>query len=94
MHITHTNLSVIYTTVATQEQAEQLIFALLEKELITCANFFAITSIYRWQDAIEHNQEIALILKTPTQTQALYESLQALHPYKAPCIIPLTHQVL
>lgn len=50
------------------EEAKKIIYLLLEKKLIACANIIPhITSIYAWKGAIETAQEVKVLLKTLDQ---------------------------
>lgn len=54
----------IYITLSSHEQARQVARALLEKRLIACANWFPISSAYRWKGELVEDTEIVLIAKT------------------------------
>ena len=60
--------------------------ALVEERLAACVNVVpGIRSIYRWQGAIEDEQEVLLVIKTHAErVAALAERLCALHPYEVP----------
>jgi periplasmic divalent cation tolerance protein len=69
--------------------AETIARACVEERLAACANIGSgVTSLYRWNGAIETADEILLLLKT---REALFTRLStrihALHPYEIPCII-------
>lgn len=84
------DLLAVFTTVATQEQADALARAAVERRLAACVHVEAIRSTYRWQGAIECEAEVRLMFKT---TQALYPALEALlldlHPYQLPAVFAL-----
>jgi periplasmic divalent cation tolerance protein len=77
---------VVLTTVGLMEKAEQLAKALVERRLAACVNIVGpIRSIYRWQGAIEDQQEYLLIIKTTKERAADLEAAFAeLHPYELP----------
>ena len=53
---------VVLTTVAPLESAEQLAATLVERRLAACVNIIGpIRSIYRWQDAVQREQEYLLL---------------------------------
>lgn len=85
-----TELLAVFTTVATQEQADELARAAVEARLAACVQTEAVQSRYRWQGAIACEPEIRLLFKT---TRARYAALQALlrerHPYELPAIYAL-----
>lgn len=62
---------------------------LVKEHLIACANIFdSVTSVYEWNDKIESNQEVVIILKTSKDSckKAIIRTKE-LHPYESPCII-------
>ena len=59
-----TDFAIVKTTVSTQENADKIISALLDKKLIACAQVFKIESHYVWDGKIHHEPELTLILKT------------------------------
>ena len=68
------------------ESAEALARSLVEEKLAACVSILpAMTSIYRWQGAIERSVERQLVIKT---TRAILPALQArfveLHSYELP----------
>ena len=83
-------LIVVFTTVANDEQADQLAAAAVEAHLAACVQAGAIRSTYHWQGQLEREQEIRLLFKT---TRAAYPQLEALilalHPYELPAIVAL-----
>jgi len=80
----------IYTTHKSLEDAQNITDYLLNEKLIACANFFPITSQYRWKGIIETSSEITAILKTRTGNwDKVKEYMEKNHPYETPCIIKL-----
>ena len=81
---------VVLTTVPSQEQARLLARSLVEKRLAACVQMHAIESVYAWQGAIEHGDEILLLIKT---RRSLYKTLETFikqqHSYEVPEIIML-----
>jgi periplasmic divalent cation tolerance protein len=82
---------VVLTTLENQEDGERLAKLLLEGGLAACVQILPpMTSIYRWQGAIERASEILLLIKT---TRPAYQQLEAVikenHPYQTPEIIAL-----
>lgn len=83
-------LLAVFTTVAHEQQAQQLARAAVEQGLAACVQTEPIHSTYRWQGKVVQEGEIRLMFKT---TQAQYSALQrlllALHPYEVPAIFAL-----
>lgn len=79
---------VFYVTHPDEATARQIATRLLDERLIACANIFPIQSMYRWEGAIQQENEWVSILKT---SLALEKDLEAalihLHPYQTPCIL-------
>ncbi len=75
---------------ASQEEAEAIATALVEAKLAACVSFTPMTSIYRWQGAIQLDTEWQLIIKTNLNVfPALCQKIQELHSYEVPEIIAL-----
>jgi periplasmic divalent cation tolerance protein len=84
------DLLAVFTTVATQEQADLLARAAVEQRLAACVQTEAIRSTYRWQGAIECEAEVRLMFKTDrAHGPALEALLRELHPYELPAIFAL-----
>lgn len=81
-----TDATLVFTTVATADEAERLVRALLERRLIACGTMLpAARSLYRWNDAIADEQEIVILLKTTRErVPSIEDAFGELHPYKVP----------
>ena len=80
-----------YITAGSRDEALRIGRALVEERLAACANILdGMTSIYRWQGAIEEATETVLIAKTRAE---LFDRLAArvrdLHSYEVPCVVEL-----
>ncbi|MBA3748144.1 MAG: divalent-cation tolerance protein CutA [Solirubrobacterales bacterium] len=66
------------------DQARPIADALVERELVACVNIVArVQSVYRWQGAVEHDDEALLVIKTTRAAlPALEAALGELHPYE------------
>lgn len=84
-------VSLLYTTFASTEDALQITRNLLEMQLIACANILSeIQSLYLWRGRVEDNREIAVILKsTSEKVPELMKVLQELHSYETPAILEI-----
>ena len=83
---------IVLCTVPDESVAQQIASALVDERLAACVNIVAgITSVYRWQGAVERAAELLLIIKT---NAAVYPRLQdrvrVLHPYELPEIIAVS----
>ncbi len=86
-----TEARVVMTTVATAEEAEQLVRALLERRLIACGTILPTArSLYRWNEAIADETESVILLKTHAERiPGLEAAFEELHPYKVPELLAL-----
>lgn len=77
---------VVLTTVDSETSAQGLARQLVDERLAGCVNIVAgVTSVYRWQGAIETNGEWLLLLKTRRgDLERLEARVMALHPYDTP----------
>ena len=82
---------VVLVNTGSEEEAEQIVRALVEDQLAACGNIYPrIRSIYRWQGKIEDEAEVPVILKTTKDhMSALIARVEALHSYDVPEIIAL-----
>ena len=80
----------VYTTFPDEEKAKEIGEHLVREKLAACVNFWPIKSIYTWKGEIQHDQEVAMIIKTRKE---LYEKverrLKELHPYEVPAILEI-----
>lgn len=78
----------VYVTVA-EKDAEALARALVETRLSACVNVVPqVRSFYRWEGAVQADQEALLIMKTRSSAfDALRDRVVALHPYDLPEVI-------
>lgn len=74
------------TTAASEEEARRIARALVDRRLAACVNIVPqITSIYRWQGAVEEAGEWLLIVKTTAaHFGQVREAIAGLHSYDLP----------
>ncbi|MCI5065654.1 divalent-cation tolerance protein CutA [bacterium] len=84
-------LLLFMTTVGDREQGETLVQTLLEEREIACGTLLpGATSLYRWEGAVQREEECLLLLKTTrAQGDLLQKRIHELHPYEVPEIIAL-----
>jgi periplasmic divalent cation tolerance protein len=89
-------IRLVYTTFPSLDNAKQICQTLLDERIIACANFFSnMTSLYRWDNKIQNETEVAAILKTSiNKKELLCSRLQTLHPYQNPCVITLSPEAV
>ena len=88
---TESDHRLVLCTCPDQETALAIGGHLVQERLAACVSLVpGLTSIYRWQEAIEQAAEVLLLIKTTAaRFDALSESLRRLHPYEVPEIIAL-----
>ena len=79
----------VLTNLPDRAAAERLAGLLIEKRLAACVNILApCRSVYRWKDAVQHDEEHPMLIKTTAERYpALERALRAGHPYELPEII-------
>jgi periplasmic divalent cation tolerance protein len=79
----------VLTNLPDRDAAIRLADAVIEARAAACVNVLgACTSVYRWQDKVEHAAETPLLIKTTAARYAALEALiRDLHPYELPEII-------
>lgn len=77
---------IVLSTAGSRDEAEEIAESLVEQGLAACVNLIPeLTSIYRWQGAIEHSDEVLLIIKTTlARLTDLESALRSLHSYEIP----------
>jgi periplasmic divalent cation tolerance protein len=78
--------AVVFSTAPSAEVAETIARALLDERLIACASLLpGVTSLYRWQGAVQRDAEVLMVMKTRRErVPALLRRLPGLHPYDVP----------
>jgi periplasmic divalent cation tolerance protein len=77
---------VVLVTVPTQTVAEHIVTTIVAERLAACGNIVpGLTSIYRWQEVVQRDDELLIVFKT-TRAMAprMLARLEALHPYDVP----------
>ena len=82
----HTDAIVVFTTVASEDEAVRLVRTLLERRLIACGTLLpGARSLYRWEGKVADEREIVLMLKTRSaRLDSLQTAFGELDPYKVP----------
>lgn len=78
--------AIVLTTLPADHDAAALARVLVDERLAACVNVLEpMTSVYRWQGAVQMDRERQIVIKTPPErVDALRARLAALHPYEVP----------
>lgn len=78
----------VYVTCPDEETARRIARELLSRRLVACANLLPVTSLYRWEGAVEEGREVAMFLKTRAErVEEVAKAVAQLHPYEVPCAV-------
>ena len=83
------NMVMMYTTVESSDDAQNLAKKIVESKLASCVNIFAThKSMYLEADVLKTKEEIGLLIKIPEDHYAFaYEAIKAWHPYQIPAML-------
>jgi periplasmic divalent cation tolerance protein len=86
-----TGALLVLTTLPDAESAAALARTLVEERLAACGNILpAVRSIYRWQDKLQDEGEVLVLLKTrKEQFERLRARIVELHRYEVPEVLAL-----
>lgn len=80
-----TGAVLILTSCGSAKEADRIATALVEEHLAACVQMLPVTSVYRWQGAVERAGEVALHIKTTeSRGDAVQARIAALHSYDLP----------
>jgi periplasmic divalent cation tolerance protein len=84
-----TDKIIVFVTAGKITEARRIARVLVEKRLAACVNIIPkISSVYRWKDRVQRDDEVLLIIKTRrSRFDALRRSIESLHSYEVPEII-------
>jgi periplasmic divalent cation tolerance protein len=82
---------VVLTTVGSAEEAARIARGLVERRLAACVNVLPrIRSIFRWEGAVQEEDEQLLLTKTTSERFAAVSAcIRELHSYDVPEIVAL-----
>jgi periplasmic divalent cation tolerance protein len=82
-------VSVIVTSVGTEQQAVEISEELVVRRLATCVNIIpCLRSIYRWKGKVCEDSEYLLIIKTRrTLFPAVSDAIREIHSYEMPEVL-------
>ena len=84
---------IVLATFPVDGEPARMARTLVEERFAACVNILpAMTSIYRWAEAVEEAPEHQVVIKTTrSQVPALWDRLRDLHPYDVPefIVVPI-----
>jgi periplasmic divalent cation tolerance protein len=84
-------ITVVMTSVGTEQQAVEISEELIARRLATCINIVpCLRSIYRWKGKVCEDTEYLLLVKTPRRMfERVTDAIRELHSYELPEILAL-----
>lgn len=84
-----TDKIIVYVTAGKIKEAKKIARVLVEKRLAACVNVVPkITSVYRWKDRMQSDEEFLLMIKSRrSRFNELRSCIESLHSYEVPEII-------
>lgn len=77
----------VHVTCGSQEEAERIAAALVERRLAACVQMAPIESVYVWNGEVHRDPEVGLHVKTRADRfAAIVEAIEELHSYDLPAI--------
>ena len=77
----------IQVTCGSSGEADRIADALVERRLAACVQQLPIRSTYRWDGAVQHDDEILLLVKTRADRfEAVATLVAELHSYDVPAV--------
>jgi len=84
------NIIAIMTTTDSLDEARSIAAALVERKLAACVQISPIQSYYRWQGAVQNDEEFRILIKTVEDRYADVEAaILELHSYDLPAVLAL-----
>lgn len=79
---------IVLTTASSEAEAEAIASGLVSDRLAACVNIYPIKSVYRWEGAVQREEEWQLVIKTRSNYYAeVAAKIESLHSYDVPEII-------
>ncbi|MDP3026993.1 MAG: divalent-cation tolerance protein CutA [Nanoarchaeota archaeon] len=78
---------IVKITCPNMDEARKISTHLLQKKLISSANFFPIKSMSSWTGEIQEvNESIAFLKTRKSNWKKVRDEIKRIHPYRVPCI--------
>ena len=83
------SFSIVFVTVPTKEEGENIARSLVEKNLAACVNIIpSVQSVYKWNGKLNIDDELLLVIKgSSSKLEAIEKEVLQLHSYDIPEVI-------
>jgi len=80
---------VMFSTAGNEKEAYKIANHLVKNHLVACVNIVpSLRSVYWWNNKVNHDNEVLMILKTKTKkVPKIEKAIRALHSYDTPELI-------
>ncbi|SRR6266496_749625 len=81
-----TDKRIVLSTAGSEDEARKIALHLVENRLAACVNIVrGMESVYRWQEKVESNRELLLLIKTSAERfPEVRDAIRQLHSYELP----------
>ena len=81
-----TDKRIVLSTAGSEDEARKIALHLVENRLAACVNIVrGMESVYRWQEKVESNRELLLLIKTSAErVPEVRDAIRQLHSYELP----------
>jgi periplasmic divalent cation tolerance protein len=81
-----TDKRIVLSTAGSEDEARKIALHLVENRLAACVNIVrGMESVYRWQEKVESNRELLLLIKTSAERfPGVRDAIRKLHSYELP----------
>jgi periplasmic divalent cation tolerance protein len=81
---------IVFMTASTKEEAVKIVRALLEEQLIACANIMdSVSSFFWWQEKIEEKEALVIMKSHESLFKKLSQRVTEIHSYEIPELLAL-----
>jgi periplasmic divalent cation tolerance protein len=90
--VTHDAAVVVaIVTAPSHDVAERIVTTVVDERLAACGNIVTgVTSIYRWEGAVQRDSEVLILFKTTGEVlDRLMSRVEEIHPYDVPEVLAL-----
>jgi periplasmic divalent cation tolerance protein len=82
-------VALVVVTAPSQDVADRIVTTIVNERLAACGNIMpGVTSIYRWEGAVQRDSEVLILFKTTGEGVArLMTRVEEIHPYDVPEVL-------